>query len=311
MKIEKERKFKREYIPVILAGLILILFVSLIVLTVNYEANITDDSTPESEVVDNEDLAIEKTDSKCSTDELKEIIASASKISGTYSKQSKQVPMENADDPEMSPLYFPDGTQTYNYLELLIKGITDDVYVKITNNYNDEVKTIKASDLDESGEFRYEAPTMDEKVEYVINVYSNKYDCVDEVVRKVAFTTNIYNNYSEMLACVMYPNYPNCSIFIPDAITYDQFDKGLTEYQKKNKVDENQVQANLINAFYEQNIVTAEDVKNNELVSQQKGMKKTLRIIKENVDLIIIASVVIGIGVLVVVLLMFIRRNKL
>lgn len=311
MKIEKERKFKREYIPVVLAGLILLFFVILLFLTINYEPKVeTSDNNDTNEVV-NEDLAIDKEKSKCNTEELNEVINAANKISATYSAQSKKIPLDYDPNEEITPEYFPDGTQKYNYLEILIKGITDDVYVKILNSYNDDVKVIKASDLDENKEYKYEAPTMDERVSYTVEIYSNKYSCVDEVVRKVAFDTRIYNIYSDMLACLMYPKYPNCATFVNKTLTFDEFNSGLDEYREKHKDEEPQAQANVINAFYEEDVVTAEDVEQNEIVSKNNSVKKVVRKINENKDLILIALSIIGIGVLVVILLIFIRRNKL
>ena len=311
MKIEKERKFKREYIPVVLAGLILLFFVILLFLTINYEPKAETSNNNDTNEVVNEDLAIDKEKSKCNTEELNEVINAANKISGTYSLQVKKVAIEDEEN-DNNLEYYTDGLQDYKYIEILIKGITDDVYVKINNSYNDEVKVIKASDLDENKEYKYEAPTMDERVSYTLEIYSNKYDCIDEVVRKVVFDTRIYNTYSSMLACLMYPNYSNCATFVNKPMTFEEFNSGLNEYREKHEEEEAQAQANVFNAFYNKEVITAEDIEKNEYVSNKnKGVKKVIKKINENRDLILIALSIIGIGVLVVILLMFIRRNKL
>ncbi|MCH5166600.1 MAG: hypothetical protein J1F35_01785 [Erysipelotrichales bacterium] len=307
MKIEKEQKIKREYIPVVLAGLILILFATLLVLTINYEPDLTDEIN-DSEIVENEDLALEKTESKCNTKELQEIVNSAAKISATYSAQEKTIPApeEIATDPNMEQDEF-----IYRYLELLIKGITDDIYIEITNNYNNDKKVIKPEEANKNGEYRYEAPTMDVLVTYTVSVYANKYDCAGEVVRKVVFDTRIYNSFKNMLACVMYPNYEKCTTFVTEQLSYDEFFNGLDNYIDKHKGTEDEATANIMNAFLEGNIVTAEDIRADALVSNKKGIKKAFEKIKNNLEFIIIAGVIISIGGLVVVLLIFIRRNKL
>lgn len=310
MKIEKERKFKREYIPVIISGIILLLFFFLLVLTINYEGSEYSEEVQDSTNAINEDLALNKGDSKCSSEELTEMIASASKVSGNYQAARKKVPTTIAEEDEANPEYFADGFD-YNYIEIIISGITDNVYVEITNNFNDDKKTIHASDLNEKGEYRYEAPTMDQKVTYTVDIYANKYSCVGEIVRKVSFDTKIYNIYSDMLACVMYPNYDNCAKLVDKTLKFDDFDKGLTKYKESHKEYEAQANANYVNAFFESKLVTAEDVKADKIVSKKTGFKKVISKIKDNLDLIMIACITIGIGVLVVVLLIFIRRNRI
>lgn len=73
VKIEKERKFKTEYIPVVISSLILILFLILLFLTINYEGKIEKDNKTSDDVI-NEELVITKTDSKCNQEELNEFL---------------------------------------------------------------------------------------------------------------------------------------------------------------------------------------------------------------------------------------------
>lgn len=309
VKIEKERKFKTEYIPVIIGSLILVLFFLLLFLTINYEGKVEKESKTDESVV-NEELAITKTDSKCSQEELNELLSLASKVSGTYHATSKEVPVEKTDE---NTEYVEDtgGVIDYKFIEIIIKGLEEGIYIQITNNYNDDVKVIKTSDLDSNREYKYEAPNMDQKVTYTVDIYSDKYSCVGELLRKVSFDTKIYNTKSDMLACVMYPKYEGCAKLVDKAISFDEFNKGIDEYQKKNKDYQAEANANILNAFSKSNLVTADDIKNNTIGKKDSVFEKTVNKIKDNLDLIIIASVIIGIGVLVVILIMFIRRNRL
>lgn len=309
VKIEKERKFKTEYIPVVISSLILILFLILLFLTINYEGNVGEYNKTNDDVV-NEELAITKTDSKCNQEELNELLNLASKVSGTYHTTSKEIPVEKTEE---NTEYIEDtgGVINYKFIEIIIKGIEEGIYVQITNNYNDDVKVIRQSDLDSNREYKYEAPNMNQKVTYTVDIYSDKYSCSKELLRKVSFDTKIYNTKSDMLACVMYPKYEGCTKLVDKAISFDEFNKGIEEYQKKNKDYQAEANANILNAFSKSDLVTADDIINNTVGKKESVISKTVNKIKDNLDLIIIATIIIGIGVLVVILIMFIRRNRL
>jgi len=309
VKIEKERNFKTEYIPVVISSLILILFLILLFLTINYEGNVGEYNKTNDDVV-NEELAITKTDSKCNQEELNELLNLASKVSGTYHTTSKEIPVEKTEE---NTEYIEDtgGVINYKFIEIIIKGIEEGIYVQITNNYNDDVKVIRQSDLDSNREYKYEAPNMNQKVTYTVDIYSDKYSCSKELLRKVSFDTKIYNTKSDMLACVMYPKYEGCTKLVDKAISFDEFNKGIEEYQKKNKDYQAEANANILNAFSKSDLVTADDIINNTVGKKESVISKTANKIKDNLDLIIIATIIIGIGVLVVILIMFIRRNRL
>ncbi len=309
VKIEKERKFKTEYIPVVISSLILILFLILLFLTINYEGKIEKDNKTSDDVI-NEELVITKTDSKCNQEELNELLNLASKVSGTYHATSKEIPVEKTEE---NTEYVEDtgGVINYKFIEIIIKGIEEGIYVQITNSFNDDVKVIKKSDLDPNREYKYEAPNMDQKVTYTVSIYSDKYSCSGELLRKVSFDTKIYNTKSDMLACVMYPKYEGCTKLVDKAISFDDFNKGLEDYQRKNKNYQAEANANILNAFSKSDLVTADDIINNTVGKKESVVSKTVNKIKDNLDLIIIATVIIGIGVLVVILIMFIRRNRL
>ncbi len=312
MRIEKEKKFKNEYIPVVIGGIILVLFIILLILAFSYEPK-KEEINPNDKTVLNEDLALEKNDSKCATKELNELLESAGNIAGNYTSQTKKMPIDDSGmTPEQKETYlldYPDGTYNHAYLELQISGLTSDVYLQITNSFNDDVVTINATDADESGIYKYEAPTMDERVRYTINVYANKYECKGEIIRKIAFDTKVFNIYSNMLACLKYPKYDNCATFLTTPITYNEFYKGYENYRKTHPEAEYEAEANLINAFNPDKKMTADKVKKD----ANKDVSVFIKIgdkFKANKDLILISLTIIGIGVLVVVLLMFIRRHR-
>lgn len=310
-KIEKERRFKTEYIPVYICSVILVLFICLIVLTINYEGKKSTNSlaTPSNAV--NEDLAITKTDSKCNQDELNELLNLANKVSGDYQAANKKVPIEKTEE---NIDYYEDlgGMVTYRYIEIIIKGIKEGIYAQITNNYNDDIITIRPSDLNEAGEYKYEAPTMDKVVTYTVNIYAEKYGCTGEIIRKVSFDTKIYNTKSDLLACIMYPNYDGCVKLVDKEISITDFYNDLEKYKKNVDKAEAVANANILNAFAQSEVFTADDL-TNENGNNKKNTEygKVINKLKDNLDLIVIAFSSIGIAVLVIILIMFVRRHKL
>lgn len=310
VKVEKERRFKTEYIPVYLSSAILILFLCLLVLTISYEGKTKDNSTSSTSNATNEELAIIKNETKCSQDELNELLKLANSISGDYQAAVKKIPLERTED---NASYFDDvnGMESYRYIEIIIKGLKEGVYARITNNYNDDVITVKYTDLNEEGVYKYEAPNMDQIVTYTVDIFADKYSCAGEVLRKVGFDTKMYNTKSDMLACIMYPKYEGCTKFVDKEISYDEFNKGIEKYQKENKNYEAEANANILNAFSNSNIYTADSILNDMNNKKPKKSLKILEKIKDNLELIIIAASTIGIGILVVILIMFIRRHRL
>lgn len=311
VKVEKKRKFKTEYIPIYISSIILILFLCLLILTINYEGKSEDDVAFNKPNAVNEDLSITKTETTCSQEELNELLNLANGISGDYQTAFKEVPIEYTEE---DALYYEslNGVEKYRYLEVTIKGLKEGIYIEISNDYNDDVITVRTSDLNEKGEFRFETPDMDVKTNFVVSIYADKYACAKEILRKVGFETKIYNSFSVRTGCIMYPNYENCAELVDELITPDEFLSGLEKYKKNHKEYEKQAQANLINAFSESAKFSADDIDDNGNIKESSSsIKKIAKKFDENKELIIISFIIIGIGVLIVVLIMFVRRNKL
>lgn len=308
VKVEKERKFKTEYIPVYISSTILILFICLLVLTINYEGHTEDNVTHPNTNNKNEELAITKTDSSCNKDELNELINLANKVSGEYASVVKEIPIEQTED---NKEYWESisGIEQERNTEITIKGLSEGIFAEVSNDYNDDIIIIRTTDLNEQGEYKFASPNMDEKINYVVSIFSDKYSCTGEILRKVSFETKIYNFLSTRLGCTMYPNYENCAEFVDEFITPSEFMTGYEKYTKKHKEYEKQAQANLINAFGDVKI-TADEIDGNTIKKLSKT-DEALKKLNENKELIFIAVIIIGIGVLVVVLIRFIRRHRL
>ena len=310
VKIEKERKFKTEYIPVYISSIILVLFFALLILTINYEGKPVSDSGKTSTNAQNEELAITKTDSKCSQEQLSELLNLANGVSGDYELSSRDIPLELT--PENAEYYKDhNGVKKYRFIEITLKGLKEGIYAQISNNFNNDVKIIKVTDLNEEGTYKYEAPNMERKITYTVDIFAEKYDCNGELIRKVSFETKVYNSFNQRTGCIMYPNYENCATFLDEEITPEDFMTGLDKYKETHKEQEKQAQANLISAFEGNIKVNAEDINGTKIDKKTGVMNKFVKKVSDNKDLIAIACVTIGLGVLVVVLIMFIRRHRL
>lgn len=315
MKIEKERKFKREYIPVILGCLILILLFVLLVLTINYEGNVQKEKIENNNAIsETEDLAIDKNNSKCSKEELNKLISNANKVGAEYYVDEKKYKVDPTEENEQFYETLDDGYAVDKIIAISISGITDDIYAVVTNDFNDATLTIRKENLNEDGKYIFESADASKRITYTVSIYSNNSNCAEELLRKTTFKTKIFNNFSLSMACVAYPNYENCIELVDKEIDAITFTKGYEEYQQKN--DPNQEKANIaiVKAMAAHDGADEEKLEEiEENIKGEKNKKENAVIAKlnENKELIIISVVIIAIGILIIILLMFIRRNKI
>lgn len=315
MKIEKERRFKREYIPVILGCLILILFFVLLVLTINYDGNIEKEKiTNNNAISETDDLAINKTDSKCSQEELNKLMGNANKVGAEYYVDEKRYKVELNEETKGFYDTLDDGYATDKIISISISGITDDIYAVITNDFNEATITVRKENLNEEGRYIFESVDASKRVTYTVSIYSNNSNCAEELLRKTAFKTKIFNNFSLSMACVVYPNYENCVELVDKEIDAVTFTKGYEEYQQKNDPNQEKANITIVKAMAAREGADEKKLEEiEETIKGEKNKKENAIVAKlnENKELIIISAVIIAIGILIVILLMFIRRNKI
>lgn len=118
-----------------------------------------------------------------------------------------------------------------------ILNITNDIYVRVSNNKNKEVKTYHYADTVD-GTATFQTTEVESLITYTIEVFANKYSCVGEKLRELSITTPLYNNYSERLDCKDNTDFYYCQEFIPsENIPYNEFKTKMNEY-KTQKVEE-------------------------------------------------------------------------
>ncbi len=305
MKIQKEKKFKSEYIPIVIGVIILILFIALLVVTIAYEGNIEKEDVSSETYGENKDILVDNSDSKCSTSDLKEITSIANKVSAEYDYKYliEDIPEEekaNYSEEELED-YFPTGQWTVIRKEITVNDIGDNIQIVITNDKDDKEIKITSKDT-EDGKYSFYDEYLYEKVTYYVSIYSNTDDCQEELVRKTSFETLIYNYWYGTLSCLTYSGYENCSKVVEEEIEPDEFLTKLEEYKNLNKEETEKAEEQAMQAMYVRQDV--EEIRKQEEEEESSNDNSRMK-------LIIISAIIISIGILIIILLMFLRRKRL
>lgn len=234
MKMKKESKMKREYVPVIALIALLILLLVLLVIVIIYDKK--DFKLPEIEeynFVTNE-MVVDTSNSKCDSKEIQELYNLANKIKFTYDYELVEIGTGiNVMTGEREPI------KGYVF-NIELNNLTDDVYFTIKNDNawtEKEIVTIKP-DQYKKGKYTYQTEYTDDMVTYTMQVYSNKGDCIGEMFRKFTFETPIYNRIAKMDICTEFPEFEYCKLFInKDVPSMDQFYEALYKYIDKEDID--------------------------------------------------------------------------
>ncbi len=174
--------------------------------------------------------------SVCSYEKQKELSKVASNVKLTYEEAQGIVDPENyhvpeGEDPETFVVY-------YDYFKIKILNITESIYVKLENSFNDEVKYIKYEDTDE-GIFVIDWNNLKDVTTFNYTIYSSsKTECPDEEIRKGVLTTPMLNeNYTNVI-CLEIPDFSLCQKYITTSISEEQFRKKAEAYLEKEEKKE-------------------------------------------------------------------------
>ena len=151
--------------------------------------------------------------------------------------------------------------------DIHVLNITEDIYIKVYNDYNDEVKTFRYNDT-KDGVATFRVDDIEKLVTYTIEVYSNKYSCAGEMFRKFTLTTPMYNNYSERPQCEDNKDFYYCQEFInSENISFNEFFEKIKEFQdqkqneeEKKQQEENKSFVEKIKEFYKENAIVIHSI---------------------------------------------------
>lgn len=135
------------------------------------------------------------------------------------------------EDPETFVVY-------YDYFKIKILNITEDIYIKLENSTNDEVKYINYEDTDE-GTFMIEWNDLSKVTTFSYTIYSStKTECPNEEFRKGVMTTPMLNDNYTNVMCQEIPDFNLCQKYVTSSISEKKFREMASAYLEKQKETE-------------------------------------------------------------------------
>lgn len=277
MKIKKERKpFKREYIPIVLAVLILFLLIGALIYLIGHDFKFEEETVNPDQPVQ-EEILIDNSNSKCSKEELNELYKLAEKITTDSEMVEVFVGMSENDSTG-------EEVKLYGYAsQFTLKDVDSKLYAHVTNDYNDDEKDYNVEDE----KIVFQGTPSFDIVTYTVEIKSNDYGCKGETIRKFTLRTKIFNRFFNMIECDEFPDFKYCQQYIDEDLpTLQMFKSELAKYKKTTK-----------------KVTTESD---NKEVNKNDN-KET----KSNYKLyIIIAIIVILVGVVAIVTLILVKKKR-
>lgn len=157
--------------------------------------------------------------------------ASLNKIAGNV-KLVYEEGLEKVDESLYAPTVETVGeVELYReYFKLIFTNITKDIYVKIMNDYNDEVKYIRYQDTDD-GMYTLNWYNLDDVVNFTYEVYSSdETGCRNEKYFTNYLVTPMYNEFSDKIICEGINDFLPCQKYVTVKMDYSEQYKKIVEY---------------------------------------------------------------------------------
>lgn len=118
----------------------------------------------------------------------------------------------------------------------IIYDIEDDLYIKVTNDFDNKTVTYTSSNKNDSGFIVFDSPSTFKKVKFLIDVYSNDETCNDRKLRTIRYVTKKYNEYSSNSLCDgLSDKLEICdSFYDSDNLTLEEFTNTINKYNEDN-----------------------------------------------------------------------------
>lgn len=178
--------------------------------------------------------------SSCSYEEQVEINNIVANVKANYEVvdiyAGKSYDVDNA-NPDGT---FPEVDKYVKGFNISILNITDDIYVKVRNDFDTDEKTYYYKDT-QDGIVTFQTRNKSKLINYTVEVYSNKYSCIGEKFYEFSFTTPMFNNFSERPQCIDNRDFYYCQEFISsENISFVEFNQKIKEYEQEKKQEEEQ-----------------------------------------------------------------------
>lgn len=296
-RVKEKRPFKREYIPVIICGVILFLLIAGLVLAILYRI-------PEPKVkLDGSESNVDEllVDTKSISSDQKlydEMVEKAKKVDVTYQlKRDMVVGYDYPDGYEGDVSGEPPHTEEFairaKYFEIFISNVDPSMYLVFSDSKNinvDKVINIKEN----ADKLKLNMGFVDEVMTYTIEIRKAAEPDQGILLRKFSFKTPKYNYFSEMNFCTNYPDNKYCVETTYDNITMTMFNKEINKVQKSDA-----------NSLYNK---AKKDNKESKTKPTDKSKNSIVDTVNDNKVIVVIIIVVIVLGVAATIILT--RKKK-
>ena len=236
-KIERDSVgFKREYIPVVIAVLILGLLITALVYTIIYKPE-KKEPVQEEYSTNTEELSVNTDNLVCGDNDF---LSKAKNVKVSY-EADLNYPYGTAD--ELDTDLNGDGVigevEIYaQVLRVTFTGLPDDMYLVVTNDLDDKERIFTKSDIKDGKIEFVEEETMDIRT-YDVKVISDVETCQGSVFREFTFKLPRSNEFYKTVFCMQNESLDICAPFIYeddlDVMTekYNAAQKDVIEKNKK------------------------------------------------------------------------------
>ena len=162
----------------------------------------------------------------CSAKQLSELRQIAANIKVSYLPKTEVVQSEYEDVEVGATSY------TKRYLDIKIYNMNTKLYIEATNDIGYEM-VVTANDLASDGTITFRQEPLDQKVNYIFYVKSDKYGCETATLRTIRLTLPMYNAYSQLDICSEIPDYYLCQEYITQKVDGATFYDKVDAYKEK------------------------------------------------------------------------------
>lgn len=254
-KIKKEKKeYTGEYIPVVRAVIVLIILILILIGLVLYSPT-KKEELQEPNTLQTDEMIVNKTGNSCDGEGATRIQNEADKVTVSYEVVDDYffgyMAEQDIDLNGNGVIDEGEIIEDIGYaIKVKISNLTDKIYVMISNDLDDNVKTFHNTDASEDGKITWtEAETLFSRT-YTIKVFSNNEGCTNELYREFKVTLPKYNTDSDSITCVLTEakNTPACDpfIFSDGNLNEEQkeFDKQVEKVLKEKNKEEDKEEEN-------------------------------------------------------------------
>ena len=300
-KIEKEEtNYVNEYAPVIKAVIVLFVLIGLLVGAIIYQPT-KKEEIKEPNTLDTNEKNI-NTDTSCDGSNAKSVKKDADKVSviyeviddyflGYYAEADEDINGNGIIDND--PV-----VEAYGYaLKVKLTNVTDNIYVVITNDLDDKVKTFHSTDKGEDGIITWTEGETTFMRTYTVKVYSNKEGCTNSLYREFNVSLPKYNMCSDFENCKL-DFTKDLDVCQPFIFSNKKDTEELREYKR--------VIQKVFDEHYKNKDKTTEAVENKEETKEETIVDKVINYVKANY----IVFCIVGGAIIALIIIFIVKKGR-